>query len=266
MPHGTGVADERAHLQEAAVETALLVGGVLGDEGGGAAVLTARGEALDEAEEDEQDGRPEADGGVGRDQADAEGAQRHHDHGEGEDLLAADTVAERAEVGAAQGAYEERHGEGGERRQQLGGVAAAGEEHVADGDREIAVDPEVEPFHGVTERGGLHGAFDDPLVGDGDIGAPQFGVLAPGDGTEEHPVALERFPVLLGNGVGFGAAGRHEAVLSVGQRGVRGGIRQVRLRSGARIKPLWRHELSYVTRGWAVRSGKGGERQGRGGM
>ncbi|GFE16678.1 hypothetical protein Sgleb_47250 [Streptomyces glebosus] len=67
-------------------------------------------------------------------------------------------------------------------------------------------------------------------------------------------MALERFPVLLGSGFGFGAAGRHEAVLSVGQRGVRGGIRQVRLRSGARIKPLWPEELRYVLRGWAVRS------------
>ena len=81
-------------------------------------------------------------------------------------FLPADAVAERAEDHAAERADEEGRGEGAEGGQQLGGGVARGEEDLADGDRDVAVDTEVEPFHGVAERGRLHGALDQRRVGD----------------------------------------------------------------------------------------------------
>ena len=52
------VAGQGAELQPAAEESALLVGRVLGDEGGGAAVLAAGGEALHQAGDEQQDRAP----------------------------------------------------------------------------------------------------------------------------------------------------------------------------------------------------------------
>ncbi len=52
-----GEAAQRAELEEAAVQTATLVGRVLGHEGRGAAVLPAGGKALDEAQDDQERGR-----------------------------------------------------------------------------------------------------------------------------------------------------------------------------------------------------------------
>ena len=66
-------------------------------------VLPAGGEALDELEADEQDGRPDAEHGARRQDADAEGRQRHHHEGEGEDLLAPQAVPELAQDDAPQG-------------------------------------------------------------------------------------------------------------------------------------------------------------------
>jgi len=103
-----GVAHVGAPVEQGGVEAALLVRGVLGDEGGRPGVLPAGGEALDELEADEQDGRPHAEHGARRQDADAEGRQRHHHEGEGEDLLAPQAVPELAQDDAPQGAWPRR--------------------------------------------------------------------------------------------------------------------------------------------------------------
>ncbi len=207
---GSDVSGEGAEFEEAAEVAASLVGGVLRDERGGAAVFAAGGEALEHPEDDEEDGGPDADGVVGGDDADGEGADRHEDHGEGEDLLAADLVAHGAEEHAAQRSYEEGDGEGGERGEELGCVVPGREEDMAQGGGEVGVDAEVEPLHGVTERGRLDCALDRLVVRDGDVRPAQLGVLALSDGTEEGGVAFDRF------GVGrlMGVGGRHGRVLS----------------------------------------------------
>src|SRR6478752_220555 len=207
---GTDVAGQGAEFEEAAEETAALVRGVLGDEGGRAAVLTACGEALEHPEEDQQDRGPDADRVVGGDQADREGPDRHEDHGEGEDLLAADLVPHGAEEHAAEGPDEECHREGRERREELGGVVPGGEEDVPDGDGQVGVDAEVEPLHGVTERGRLHGPLDRLVVGDGDVRPAEPGVLALPDGPEECRMTFDR--IRVGRLVGVG--GRHGRFLS----------------------------------------------------
>ncbi len=204
------VAGQGAELQEAAEEPAPLVGGVLGDERRGAAVLTARGEALKHPEEDQQDRGPDADRVVRGDQADRERADGHEDHREREDLLAAELVAHRSEEHAAQRAHEEGHGEGGERGEELGGVVPGGEEHVPEGDGQVGVDAEVEPLHGVAERGRLHGPLDRGVVGDRDVRPAQRRVPPLADGPEKGGVALDR----IGVGRLVRVGGRHGRVLS----------------------------------------------------
>jgi hypothetical protein len=69
-------------------------------------------EALDEAEHDQQDGRGHADGRVGRQQADEEGGDAHHQQGHHQHGLAADLVAEVAEDDPADGPGDEPGGRG----------------------------------------------------------------------------------------------------------------------------------------------------------
>jgi hypothetical protein len=116
------------------------------------------------------------------------GAGRHHDHGHGEDFLAAHAVAQRAEDQAAEGADQEGRSEGAERRQELGGRIAGREEDLAQGDGDVAVDAEVEPLHGVAQRGGLHGTLHEGRVdgyGLGVAGVVRDGVRE-GGGTRQN--------------------------------------------------------------------------------
>jgi len=74
-----------ADLRPAAVEAALSVGGVLNRHQHGPAPLAADAEALNDPEDDEEDGRPGTDGGIGRQRADetrrhAHHHQRQHEH------------------------------------------------------------------------------------------------------------------------------------------------------------------------------------------
>ena len=67
----------------------------------------------------QQDRRKDPDG-LGRwEDPDGKGAHSHEQHGDGQDLLAADPVAERAEEHAAERAEEECSGEGGEGGEEL---------------------------------------------------------------------------------------------------------------------------------------------------
>ncbi len=170
--HGSGAGDvaaQRAELQPAAHQAAVAVGGILGDEGGRTAVLAAGGESLHHTCQQQQHRCPDADALVGGNQADRERAQRHQDHGERQHFLAPITVAERAEHQAAEWTHQECHGEGGEGGDHLCRGVAGREEHLADGDGQIAVDTEVEPLHGIAKCGGAHGALEHGLVDDGDL-------------------------------------------------------------------------------------------------
>ncbi len=124
---------------------------------------------MHQAADEQQDRRGEADGVVAGQEADGEGADRHHDHGEGEHALAADTVAERPEDEPAERPDQEGRGEGGEGGDHLGARLAGREEHLPQRARQIGVDPEVEPFHGVAERRRRYRAAHLRLVGDGDV-------------------------------------------------------------------------------------------------
>ena len=106
-----------AHLRERAVEAALALGGVLDGHQGGAAPLTADGEALHQPQHRQQDGGEDADGRVGGHQAHEHGRGAHGDEGDDEHLLAAHAVTEVAEHHAADRAGEEPDTEGGERQQ-----------------------------------------------------------------------------------------------------------------------------------------------------
>ncbi len=186
---GPDVAAERAQLQEAAEEAAPLVGRVLRDERRGTPVLPAGREALHQPEEDQQGRGPQADDVVRGDEADGEGTHRHHDHGEGEDALAADLVAQRPEDHAAERTHQEGHRERREGAEQLGRVVPGREEDLPDGHGQIAVDAEVVPLHRVAEGRGLRGALDRRIVGHGDVAAAQLRVAALLDRPEQHPVS-----------------------------------------------------------------------------
>src|SRR5699024_4859400 len=127
-------------------------------EQGGAAPLTTRGETRKDAQEDEQEGSRDAEGGVGRQLADQSGGDTHEDQGAGEHLLAPDAVAQVARDGGAEGAEEEADAQGcpGENLREAGVIAAGGgeelrTEHEAGG---LGVDEEVVPLDGrAYERG-----------------------------------------------------------------------------------------------------------------
>src|SRR5690606_17811998 len=84
-----GETAQRAELEEAAVEATPAVGRVLGHEGRRATVLTAGGEALDDAQQHEQQRRPEPDRLVRRDRAEQHRRTTHQKDGERQDLTTA---------------------------------------------------------------------------------------------------------------------------------------------------------------------------------
>lgn len=82
--------------------------------GVGAGLLAGSGQALQQAQDDEQDGREDPDLGVGGQQADGDRRRTHEQQGEDEHRLAADAVAEVPEHDRTDGARRVRHAEGGE--------------------------------------------------------------------------------------------------------------------------------------------------------
>ena len=165
-----GEAEVAAHVQEAGEESAALVRGVLAHEGGGAGVLAAGGEALDKFEQDQQGRSPDADLRVAGQQADGEGAGGHEHQGRGEDLLAADLVAEPAEDDSAEGAGDEGGGEGSQQEQGLDGLVRLRQEHRSHGGDQVAEHADVVPLHGVTHDGAAECFLEHRLVDDVDVG------------------------------------------------------------------------------------------------
>lgn len=86
---------------------------------------------------------------------------------------------------------------------------------MADGDGEVAVDAEVEPFHGIAERGRLDGPFHRRLVRDGDVRAAQRWILPASHRAEEGPVAFDRRRVGGGPGLLWVEDARHGVIPSL---------------------------------------------------
>ncbi len=129
---------------------------------GGAAPLTAGGEALQDAQQDQQDRRGHADGLVGRQDADEGGRQTHTDQGDHEDGLASVPVAEVAGDDRTQGAEQEADADRGP-GEDLGEVVAADgveEQWCEDEGRGLGVDEEVVPLDGGADEG----SGKDPLL------------------------------------------------------------------------------------------------------
>ena len=119
-------------LDPAGRRAALVVGGMLGDVDGGAAIFAAQRGSLADAQEDEQDRGEDAGLAVGRQQADGEGGAAHQADGDEEGRLAADAVAHRPEHDRAQRAKGEAGGEQAERGDQRRGRVEPGEEDLGD--------------------------------------------------------------------------------------------------------------------------------------
>jgi hypothetical protein len=125
---------------------------VLHREQGGAAPFAARGEALEDAQQDQGGGRGGADLPIGGEQADERGRRPHEQQGQHEHALAAQPVAEPAGEDCAEGPEQEADADRGQGDQggQSGGLLVqrgeeARREHQARG---LGVDEEVVPLDG----------------------------------------------------------------------------------------------------------------------
>ena len=194
-------------------------GGVLHGQQRRAAPLAAGGQALQQAQRDEQDRGPHADLGVGGQQADEGGGQAQADQREGQDELAAEAVAEVAGDDRAERADEEGDAEG-DPRGDLGAVLAhrLEEEGGEDECGGLGVDEEVVPL----DRGADHGAGEDLALLAALLGGAGVGGAAGRDRGRSgvrHAVSL----------VGEAAGGRGEAEAGEGAAdGMWGGSHRIR--------------------------------------
>ncbi|MNO48359.1 hypothetical protein D3C76_386920 [compost metagenome] len=142
-------AESRGRLDPRGEVAALAFGCMFGHVGRGAAVLTAQGQALQQAQADQDDGGRHANGRVAGQQTD-DGRGHTHDHnGDEEGVLAPDHVAQPAEHDGAEGAYGKAGGEREQREDKGGCLVDAGEEVLGDDRGEGAVQVEVIPLeHG----------------------------------------------------------------------------------------------------------------------
>ena len=154
-PVGQQQADRHADLRPAGVEPAAL--GVAGLQGhqDRTAPLAAEAQPLQEAQQHQQDRRPDPDRRVGRQQADRERGDAHQQQGHDQDVLAADLVAVVAEDHAAERPGDEPDGVGGEGQQGADQRLEAGEEQLVEDQRGGgAVDEEVVPLQRRADQAG----------------------------------------------------------------------------------------------------------------
>ncbi len=128
--------------------------GVLGDVGGGAAVFAAQSQALDQTHQHQDDRRGDADGRIGRQQADHEGRDAHQQHGHQEGVLASPQIAHAAEDDGPERTHGETGGEGHQGEDEAGGLVHAREELGGDDRGQRAVKIEVVPFDDGADGGG----------------------------------------------------------------------------------------------------------------
>ena len=119
--------------------------------------LAAEREALDDAQDHEQDRRGDADLRVGRQQPDQQRRAAHQRDRQRQQRAASDAVAHHAEHEAAERPRAETQREDGKGQQLLGGRARLREELTADVAGEVAVDGKVEPLEDVADQAGQRG-------------------------------------------------------------------------------------------------------------
>ena len=129
---GQQQADREAGLHDAGVLALGAPGGVFVGHQDGAAPFGAVGQALHDADQDQQDAGPDAHALVGREQADAERGDTHQHQAGDQNRFAADLVAQIAADHAAERADREADAQGGEGQQGAGQRITGGKEVVAE--------------------------------------------------------------------------------------------------------------------------------------
>ena len=124
---------------------------MLRDVGGRTAVFAAEREALQQAQNDQDDRSCDADGGCVREQADDEGRQAHDEDRDQEGVLAADDVTDAAEHDGAERTHEEAGGERQQREDVAGRRRIGAEELRADDRGERSVKIKIIPFEDGAE-------------------------------------------------------------------------------------------------------------------
>ena len=115
--------EQRAHQQangrgggnHGAVETAMVLRRILGDERGGAGIFTGSREALHHTHKQEQQRSANADDGVARQAADKEGGAGHHEDGDGQSPLTTLLITHVAPENGTKRTDQERQREHAER-------------------------------------------------------------------------------------------------------------------------------------------------------
>jgi hypothetical protein len=128
---------------KAHVKALVTGGGDLREIDGHAPQLHPRREALDQAPEQHQQRREEADGGISRRHRDGERAGGHQPQGQQEAGPAPPAVDVRSQDDGADGAHEEGGSVGREGQEERGRLVALGEIGTADGGGEVAEHHEV---------------------------------------------------------------------------------------------------------------------------
>ena len=177
-------AEQGPGLGHRAKEASLVRRRVLHGQQHAAAPFAAQRESLQQAQRGQQDGRPDADAGIGRRQADEHRGQAHDGQRDHQRLLAADAVPHVREHDAADGTDQERQRERGQRQQLAGDRIARRKEQLAKDDgRHRSVEEVVIPLDGAADRAAEQRA---PAVGLADRGGFRTGV------TARRPVAHGR--------------------------------------------------------------------------
>ncbi|KAG0944599.1 hypothetical protein G6F31_014567 [Rhizopus arrhizus] len=125
---GQHMATDQGDVVERGQETAAAGNGGLGHVGGTGTVLAAGSEALQQAREQQDDRRPDADAGRGGRDGDEEGTDGHQGDRHGQRQAAAVAVGEAAEEPGADRAHQERGGE--DRPHVHGGVLVVRREEL----------------------------------------------------------------------------------------------------------------------------------------
>jgi hypothetical protein len=137
-------AERGTHHDERGESAALADRSGLGEQRGAARLLGARAEALQEAQEDQQQRRPDADRAVGGQAADQERGRAHQEERADQHPLAAVLLPEVGEEQPAERPGGEADRVGRERRDEARGRGDGREEHLAEDQRGCgAVDDEV---------------------------------------------------------------------------------------------------------------------------
>jgi hypothetical protein len=160
---GDEEAERGRDLDEARVVAAAGVGHVLGDVHRRAAVLAAEGQALEEAEHEEDRRREDADRRIRRQHADEERRQAHDGERDEERVLASDQIADAPEDDGPERPHDEARGEQRPRLDQRP-RRIPGREHQRGHDHgQTSEDVEVVPLDHRAEAGGKDDAADGVL-------------------------------------------------------------------------------------------------------